>query len=263
MNVIAIVNHKGGVGKTTTALNLAVPLAVEHQKRVLAMDLDSQGHLSKHLGRRVDRESPMFRMLARGETIAACAEPTGYGFDVVAGGRDVGAAQALMRTDVTGNGRMQLREALAEIPVGTWDVVLLDCPPALADMTTAALIAANAAIIPLPMEDLPLDGMIELLKTIEGVRKYDNPKLTVRAVFETMSNPNTILSATIREDVQQRLAGSDVFSGDALLTQRVRRNIPLAEAARAQRPVSAYNPMCHGAEDYRALAAELVARGVA
>ncbi|MEY4510969.1 MAG: hypothetical protein RLZZ450_3091 [Pseudomonadota bacterium] len=262
MKVLAIANRKGGCAKTTSAVNLAAIFA-ELGKRVLLIDLDSQGHASEHIGMRVDVDSPVYRVLARSENVVDLARACPFGFDVLAGGKDIAAAELFMKTSTSGNGRMVLREALEDVPSGRWDVVLLDCPPALDQLTMAALIACDGVLVPLPLEPLPFDGLKRLLESIEGVRRYDNRALTVQAVFVTLCNERTILASTIREEVEQLIPGNPLFAPAAMLNSRVRRNIALAEASKAARPVTAYNPACHGADDYRELAGELVARGVA
>lgn len=257
----ALANRKGGVGKTTTAVNLAAALA-QLERRVLLLDLDSQGHASIHVGMKVDKGSPAYRVIAEGRAIVDCAQATPFGFDILAGGDDLSTAEALMSTDTTGNGRMVLREALEEIPTGRWDLVLLDCPPSLKDMTQAALIAAHGVFVPLPMEVLPLDGFRRLLVTIDGVRKYANRELQVEAVIETISDPRTNLASATRDDAYGMMAEHPAVKPSALLSTRIRKNIRLAEAPKEGKTVFAHDDACHGADDYRALAIELREKGL-
>jgi chromosome partitioning protein len=261
--VKALSQRKGGVAKTTSAVNLSAMLAKYHGRRVLLWDCDSQGHASKYLGmQQLTKGSPSYGVLAEGRAIIDCAQPTGFGFDLLAGGQDLSTAEALMGSNTSGNGRMVIREALEELPAGRWDVVLLDCPPSLKDMTQAALIACNGVLVPLPMEPLPYDGFEMLMTTIEGVRRYSNQSLAVQAIFEATTDPRTLLAATIRDRLDKFIEQHALLTPELLLSQRVRRNIRLAEACDAAKPITHFDETCHGAADYRALADELVARGI-
>jgi chromosome partitioning protein len=264
----ALANRKGGVGKTTTAVNLAAALS-ELGLKVLLLDLDSQGHASEHVGMKVEKGSPAYRVIAEGRAIVDCVQrtddseqPSRFGFDILAGGDDLSTAEALMATDTTGNGRMVLREALEEVPPGRWDLVLLDCPPSLKDMTQAALTASHGVFVPLPMEALPFDGFRRLLTTIDGVRKYANRELVVEAVIETISDPRTNLANDVRTEVRDIVSTHVAVRRDALLEQRIRKNVKLAEAPKRHQTVFAHDNTCHGAVDYRALAVALRERGL-
>jgi chromosome partitioning protein len=257
----AVVNRKGGAGKTTTAVSLCACFA-ESGKHGLLLDMDSQGHASKSLGLRVtEGRSGLYRVLVDGEAIVNNAVDTGHGFDLVTSAKD--AAEVEIRMTLQPDGRMQLREALAEIPAGRWDYVLIDCPPALGHLTQSALIASDGVIVPLPMEELPFDGFQELLDTITGVRRHDNRTLTIQAIFETMSDSRTTLATVTRGELEEILGKDNpIAAAEALLSLRVRRNIALAEAPAARKPVTVHKPKSHGSADYRALASALTERGI-
>lgn len=258
MNVIAIANRKGGVGKTTTAVNVASELAARGQ-RVVVVDLDTQRNASIHLGVRHDPPlpSPVFRMLILGEALAKVAEPMSWGFEVVAAGKDLDDAADKMRRAIGGQGHFVLREAIEEAaPTGRWDTVILDCPPSVGDVSSAALVAADWVLIPMVMQTLPFEGLTEVMELIQVVQKRTNPKLRVAGVFATLIDDNTKLAAVVRGKIEE-------LWPDVVLPVRVRRNNALAEAAERGMPVMFHRPDCHGVEDYRALVGELVARGVA
>lgn len=256
MQTIAVVNRKGGVGKTTTAVNVAAVLA-ERGRRVLIVDLDTQRNASVHVGMRHDPPlpSPVFRVLVDGEEMATAAQPTGFGFDLLAAGRDIDEAANQMRRNLASDGMRVLREAIEE--AGTrWDVVLLDCPPSVGDVTTAALIAADYALIPTIMQTLPYEGLVEVIELIGEVRAKNNPGLKVLGVFSTLTNDSTTLADVIRGKVD------DLCPGD-LLDARIRFNTALGEASERGMPVLQHRPDCNGSQDYRALVAELAERGIA
>lgn len=258
----AIANHKGGVGKTTTAVNLCAGLA-ERGKRALLLDLDAQAHATISVGQRVTtRHSPMYAVLMEPQALAAHAVDTGYGFDVVPAARDMDEVELAIGNKP--GGKLELREAIAELPAGRYDAIIIDCPPNLGHRTQSALIAAQGVIVPIPMEALPFEGFGQFITALEGIRKHDNPGLTIEALFETMSDDRTKLAYITRGMVDAAIGGSPVARVDALLTERVRRNVALAEAPGLgrPRPVMHYKPDSHGAADYRALTAALVERGI-
>lgn len=265
MNVIAIANRKGGVGKTTTAVNVASELAARGQ-RVVIVDLDTQRNASIHLGVRHDPPlpSPVFRMLILGEALEKVVEPMSWsagnervGFDLVAAGKDLDDAADKMRRAIGGQGHFVLREAIEEAaPNSRWDTVILDCPPSVGDVSSAALVAADWVLIPMVMQTLPFEGLTEVMELIQIVQKRTNPKLKVAGVFATLIDDNTKLSAVVRGKIEDQWP-------DAVLPVRVRRNNALAEAAERGMPVMFHNPDCNGVHDYRALVGELLARGVA
>lgn len=255
MKVLAIAHRKGGVGKTTTAVNLAAILA--ETQRVLLLDLDTQRNASLHLGVRLDvrESSPAYRVLAMAKSLVAEAVQTPFGFDLLAAHGDIEEAVDKMRRAIGGRGRMVVREALEEIPKDRWDVVIIDCPPNVGDITNAALIASNSVLVPMAMQPLPYEGLLDLMDLIDTVKKYDNPGLRVAGVFATLTDDSTTLYDVVKARVEQ-------LFGEGMLPVRIRRNIALAEAAEAAKPVTHHKQDCNGAQDYRALAAHLRDTGV-
>lgn len=263
MRTIAIANRKGGVGKTTTAVNLAAYLGRERPNRVLLVDLDPQGNASKHLGLPPevippDADSATYRVLARGRSLLTEALRTDWGFAFLNAGDDLTVAELKMTTAPSGRGRFVLREAVDELAArGTHEIehVILDCPPSLGALTHAALIAADVVVAPIALEPLPLDGLHKLMALITMVRKYDNESLRLGAVFATRSNPRARVSQLIAADLSMdgRL--------NVCATQ-IRVNTDLAAASYAMKPVLQHAPNSHGAQDYEALTLELQNMGV-
>lgn len=249
MRTLAIANQKGGVGKTTTAVNLAAVLA-EQGKRVLLVDLDPQGNASSHVGMRIDKQSPAALVLMGLSSAASSVRSSDFGFDVLPGGKATRVAEThlTMNPDDAGHLREQLRASDA------WDVVLLDCPPSLGFILHAALLAADGVIVPMALEALPLEGLSDLLGTIDKQRAH-NPGLLLSAIFATKSDERTVLARDV-------LASLKKHCGAALLKTIIRRNVALAAAPAAEQPITLYAPTSAGAEDYRALAGELVGKGV-
>lgn len=255
MHTIAVVNRKGGVGKTTTAVNVAAVLA-ERGRRVLLVDLDTQRNASTHVGLKHEPPlpSPVYRVLVDGELIDELAQSTGFGFDLLASGRDLDEVANQMRRALTGDGHLAMLEALRRVE-GRWDMVLLDTPPNVGDVTTAALIAADYALIPTIMQTLPYEGLLEVLDLIDELIKGPNPELRVLGIFSTLTNDQTTLADIIRGKIDERCPGD-------LLEARIRINTALGQASERGMPVLHHDSTCHGSEDYRALVTELATRGV-
>ena len=256
---IAVTNRKGGVGKTTTAVNVADALVRFHglRGRVLLIDVDTQRNASLSCGTRPDDclPSPAYQVLVSGRALADLAVPTPFGFDLLASHSDLDDAATKIRGAMASGGYHVLREAIAE-SAGRWDVIIVDTPPNVGDVTTTALVAADYALIPCPMSTLPYEGLVEVLALIERVRdEFDNPTLEVAGVFATMLDDNTTIGDVTRGLVEEAV-------GELLLPLRVRRNVALDEAQAKGVPVFVHKPDCNGAKDYRALTAQLVERGV-
>jgi chromosome partitioning protein len=249
VKTVAIANQKGGVGKTTTAVNLAAVLG-EMGKRVLLVDLDPQGNASTHVGMRVDKHSPAGQALMGMAPMAGLVRASSFGFDILPGGKGTRVAESHLT--INPDDAVRLREQLHEAQ--SWDTVLLDCPPSLGFILHAALLAADGVIVPMLLESLPLEGLSDLLGTIDRQR-LQNTDLKLSAIFATKSDERTVLGRDV-------LASLKKHCGDTLLTTSVRRNVALAAAPSAEQPITHYAPSSAGAEDYRALAAELTQRGV-
>lgn len=251
--VIACANQKGGVGKTTTVVSLASYLALDGH-RVLILDLDPQGNATSGAGldkRSVDRS--VYDALIGGIPLADLVQPTAVdGLWIVPSSRDLAGAEVELVT--LPDRERRLAQALAPIADG-YDYILLDCPPSLGLLTVNALAAADSVLVPIQCEYYALEGLGQLLSTINLVRDRVNPTLHLKGVVLTMFDGRTTLSADVSAEVHRHL-GAHVF--DVV----VPRSIRLAEAPSYGRPIPLYSPTSRGAQAYRELATELVARNV-
>lgn len=253
MHVLAVANQKGGVGKTTTAVNVAASLA-ELGRRTLLVDLCSQGHASAHLGMRLDvreDDSAVYKVLAKGRDLADHVRASEYGIELLAGGTDVAAAEALMSTNPSG--LFVLREALAEVG-DRWDVVVLDCPPSLGHLSQAALVAATAVLVPMLLQAMPMDGFIQLMNRVDEIRRRHNPELKIAGIVATNSSKKSSMADQMRDMLAEH-CGPTVFE------REIRTSEYLSGAYFAAKPVTAYAPGSNGALDYRWLSQALVDRG--
>ncbi len=249
--VIAVVNQKGGVGKTTTALNLAASLALDG-KSVLLLDCDPQANSTSGLGFPRDEERLSIYDLLAGEVDAAEAVlPTRIeGLSIVPGTRNlIGANLELVSVPER---EFRLRKALTTVRA-TYDFVLLDCPPALDLLTLNALTAADRLLVPMQAEYFALEGISELMSTLDRVAASFNADLGLEGVLLTMYDERTNLSVQVRENLQN-------FFGDKLLRTTIPRNVRLAEAPSHGQPAVTYDPRSRGAEAYRDLAREILQR---
>lgn len=258
MRSIAIINQKGGVGKTTTAVNVSAALACREQ-RVLLIDLDPQSHASLHLGVELaDGQSGVYDVLVRGTPVAEAAQSVNERMAVIPAsvdlvGAEVELAELAERETV-------LARALAPYAAG-FDYCVVDCAPALGLLTINALAFVEEIIIPLQPHFLALQGLGRLLDTITLVRRELNPVLRVSGVVLCMYETGTRLAQEVRDDVTRFIEAADEqdpWYGARVFDTLIRRNIKLAECPSFGSTIFDYAPSSHGAADYLALAEEVV-----
>ncbi len=245
--VIAVTNQKGGVGKTTTTINVAYNIA-KAGKKVLLVDLDPQGNASSGLG--ISKNGATTRDVLVGKsTLAAAAQESEYKNLFVL---PTDAELATLETEIATakNRALRLKEVLSETD---YDIVLIDCPPSLGLLTVNALTAANSVIVPVQTEYYALEGLGQLLETMKLVRQALNPRLAILGVVMTMHNARTTLSAQVEEQLKANFK-------ERLFETVVPRNIRVAEAPSHGKPVGEYDKWSKGARAYKALTKEIMER---
>ncbi|WP_375408999.1 ParA family protein [uncultured Methylobacterium sp.] len=256
LRILALANQKGGVGKTTTAINLGTALAAIGE-RVLVIDLDPQGNASTGLG--IDRRSrkiSTYHVLAGEASLAEAVVPTAVPRLLVAPstmdllGLEMEMASAPDRAH-------RLRQVLKGVgePGATEGItyILIDCPPSLNLLTINALAASDAVLVPLQCEFFALEGLSQLLRTVEQVRGALNPRLTIQGIVLTMFDPRNNLSAQVVADVRS-------FMGDKVYETMIPRNVRVSEAPSHGKPVLLYDLKCAGSQAYLRLASEIIQR---
>jgi chromosome partitioning protein len=252
MRVLAVANQKGGVGKTTTAINLGTALAAVGET-VLIIDLDPQGNASTGLGisRRTGLKSSYHMLMGEARlerVIVASGIPR---LDCAPSTMDLlGAELELSAIDRKSH---RLADALAALPVKRYSYVIVDCPPSLNLLTINALAAADAVLVPLQCEFFALEGLSQLLKTVERVRVNLNPKLSIQGVVLTMFDKRNSLSEQVAQDVRGVL-------GEKVYQTVIPRNVRISEAPSHGKPVLLYDSACQGSQAYIRLASEIIRR---
>jgi chromosome partitioning protein len=249
VNVLTISNQKGGVGKTTTAISLAAAL-VEKGSRVLLIDLDPQGNATSGLGVTKEQPHSVYGVLIRDEPLRAAVQSTTVpGLDLLPSSPEMAGAEVEMVPLMAREYR--LRDALQ--PENGYDTVLIDCPPSLGLLTINALVAADAVLVPVQCEYYALEGLAQLLSTIDAVRVRLNAKLEVLAIVLTMEDRRNRLSMQVTEEVIRHFP-------ELVARVRIPRAVRLAEAPSHGQPINVYDPGSRAAQAYSDLAQEISMR---
>jgi len=250
--ILAIANQKGGVGKTTTTINLGAALA-ESGKRVLLVDLDPQGNASTGLGVGYDnRDTTAYELIIGDATPAEAIQPTNVpDLWIVPATTDLSSADI----ELIANEKRSflLRDALRQTGMDgfDFDYILIDCPPSLNILTVNAMVAADGVIVPLQSEFFALEGLSQLMLTIREIRETANAALRIEGIVLTMYDRRNNLSQQVEDDARENL-------GDLVFKTMIPRNVRLSEAPSFAAPVLTYDPSSRGSEAYRSLAKELI-----
>ena len=250
VKILAVTNQKGGVGKTTTAVNLSACLATLGQ-RVLMVDLDPQGNATTGCGVFKREALPsVYQILIGRSTLVEARIKTEFGFDILPANRELAGAEIDLIE--MSQREFRLRDALAEIH-DEYDFILMDCPPALNMLTVNGLVAADAVMIPMQCEYYALEGLTDLVATLKKVRANLNPKLEIEGLLRTMYDPRSILTQQVSGELEGHF-------GNKVYRSIIPRNVRLAEAPSYGKPVVAFDRNSRGAQAYLSLAQEMLDR---
>ena len=248
--IYVFVNQKGGVGKTTSAINIGAYLA-EAGKKVLLVDFDSQGNMSSGVG--LPKGKPtIYELMAGQASVEQVIRHTAVdNLDAISASIDLSGAAI----ELVGQQERDffLKKSLEPIK-NQYDYILIDCPPSLGILTLNGLAAADAVLIPMQCEYFALEGITLLLKTVKKVQKSINPNLTIGGIFFTMYDSRTRLA-------QQVVTQVKAYFGDSVFNTIIPRNVRLSEAPSHGIPICKYDPNCQGAKSYKSLAEEVILRG--
>ena len=248
--VLAIANQKGGVGKTTTSVNLAASLTVT-RKNVLLIDLDPQGNATTGSG--IDKASlslSIYDLLSKDESIEEVLLRPEAGYDLFPANGDLVASEVEL---MAGDDREARLRSIVDVVRSNYDFIVIDCPPSLNMLTINALVAADGVVIPMQCEYYALEGLSALMDTISAIRDRLNPSLKIEGILRTMYDPRSKLTSEVNGQLFN-------YFGDAVYRTVVPRNVRLAEAPSYGKPVIKYDKQSRGAIAYLALAGELLRR---
>lgn len=246
--IFSFVNHKGGVGKTTTTLNLGKALNQFHHKRVLLIDLDAQANLSSSLGLNTEDGNTIYEALSG--KIKLPIKNIDTDFDIIVSSLDMSAIELELSNTIS---RETILQRLLAPIKQNYDYILIDCPPSIGLLTINALTASSDIIIILQSEYLALKGMVKLLQAIDKVKELINPKLNFAGVLLTQFDERLNLSREVEQTMINHFK-------DKLFKTKIRKNIALAEAPSMNQTIFEFNPSSNGAKDYKAFSDEIINR---
>lgn len=249
MRTLAFVNQKGGVGKTTSAVNVAAALA-EMGKRVLLLDLDAQGCAGAWFGVRETGKGLLEVLSGNGSLVDLVSVSSVPGVDVVPASEWLSSADRSLSGEV--GAETILRKAIARLPA-RWDFVLVDCPPALGLLVVSALVAVREVFVPVEASTMALGGLARLVQTVDRVKERLNPDLRLSHILAVRVDSRTNLSRDVVDHLREKF-------GDLVLETVVRESVRFREAWSFSKPITIYDPKGPGAEDYRAVASEVLKR---